>query len=46
MECTDLHREWGIFKDYSEESDCRDKSDVYETADQYIVWNQSTRGDF
>ena len=28
------------------ESDCGDKSDVNVTADQYIVWYHSTRGDF
>ena len=34
---------WGIFEDYSVESNIRNKSDVNKTADQYIVWNNSTR---
>ena len=46
---------WEFFENYSTESDCmgdsvdydcRDKSDVNETADRWIVWNHSTRGDF
>ena len=35
-----------IFKYDSVESDCRGKSYVNETADQYIVYNHSTRGNF
>ena len=37
---------WGIFENRRVESDRRDKYGVNETADQYIVWNHSTRGDF
>ena len=37
---------WGILENYSVQSDRGDKSGVNETADQQIVWNQSTRGDF
>ena len=37
---------WDIFEDSSVESYIRDKSDLNETADQQIVCNQSTRGDF
>ena len=37
---------WGIFENYSVESDREEKSGVNETADQQIVWNHSTRGDF
>ena len=46
MECMDLHRGWGIFENISVEYDSRDKSYLNETADQYIVWNHSTWGDF
>ena len=37
---------WCIFENSRVESDSRDKYDLNETADQYIVWNHSTRGDF
>ena len=37
---------WGIFDNSSVESDSRDKYGVNETADQQLVWNHSTRGDF
>ena len=37
---------WDILENISVESNSRDKSDLNETADQYIVWNQSTRGYF
>ena len=34
---------WGIFENSCVESDSRDKSDLNETADKYILWNHSTR---
>ena len=37
---------WGIYENISVESDSRDKSDVNETVDKYIVWIHSTRGYF
>ena len=37
---------WGFSENSSVESVSRDKSDVNETADQQIVWNHLTRGDF
>ena len=37
---------WDISENISVESDIRYKSDLNETADQYIVWNYSSRGDF
>ena len=45
-ECTESHREARNFKNDSVESDCREKSVVNETADLYIVWNNSIMGDF
>ena len=34
MECMDFHRGWGIFENYSVESDRGDNSGVNETPDQ------------
>ena len=33
---------WGNYENSSVYSDSRDKSDVNETTDQYIVWNHLT----
>ena len=46
MECMDLHKGRDILENSSVEFDNRDKYGVNETADQLIVWNHSTRGDF
>ena len=46
MECMDLHKGWVILENYSVDSDSRDKYGVNEIADQQIVWDHSTRGDF
>ena len=47
MECMDSSKGGGVISENSSaESDIRYKSDLNETADQYIVWNHSTRGDF
>ena len=37
---------WGIFENYSADSDRGYKPGVNETSDQYIAWNHSTRGYF
>ena len=46
MKFMDLHRGMGYLKNISVESDIRDKSYLNETADQYILLNHATRGDF
>ena len=43
MECMDLHKAVSISENSSVESDSRDKSDLNETVEQYIVDDHSTR---